>query len=467
MRKFSLLIVFIFLFSFLNAENIPVITYNVSSDPTISFRILFKAGSVHDPVGKEGLAYLTAQMISRGSTRHYTYSQLIQEFYPMAAGFSSQVDKEVTVFSGRIHKDNLKKYYELIKDIIFHPAFREEDFNRIKKETISYLKNTLRYASDEELGKHVLYSTIFQGTRYAHPVQGLVSSLGSITLEDVKQFYKTYYVKSNLILGIGGGYSKGFQVVIVEKPGSQATAISMGYPIDILRGNKDWYPLDVARSWFGEHRNSSSHLYQVIREKRGLNYGDYAYIEHFPNGGRRQFPPANIVRHHQIFEIWVRPVPNYARHFAARAALREYKKLIENGLTEEQFELTRQFLKNYILNYAPTTMMKLGYQMDDFLYGISGNHLDIYRTSLKDMSVEDVNNAIREHLQYGNMVIVFITDHAKQLANALANNTPSPIQYSVEKPKEIIKEDKAISTYFIPVKRKNIRIISVVFLSSF
>ncbi len=49
-----------------------------------------------------------------------------------------------------------------------------------------------------------------------------------------------------------------------------------------MRGDEDFYPLAVANSWLGEHRNSSSHLYQVIREERGLNYGDYSYIEYFP-----------------------------------------------------------------------------------------------------------------------------------------------------------------------------------------
>ena len=47
----------------------------------------------------------------------------------------------------------------------------------------------------------------------------------------------------------------------------------------------------IANSWLGEHRNSSSHLYQVIRETRGLNYGDYSYIECFPGGA---LPPASM-----------------------------------------------------------------------------------------------------------------------------------------------------------------------------
>ncbi len=114
--------------------------------------------------------------------------------------------------------------------------------------------------------------------------------------------------------------------------------------------------LPIANSWLGEHRNSSSHLYQVIREERGLNYGDYSYIEYYPGGGGFTVPPQNVARRQQIFEIWIRPVPNETRHFALRAALREFQKLVDNGLTENEFQLTRGFLSKYALHYAATTM---------------------------------------------------------------------------------------------------------------
>ena len=117
----------------------------------------------------------------------------------------------------------------------------------------------------------------------------------------------------------------GLQVTIVEKD-APATAISIGCPIDVLRGQKDLYPLAVANSWFGEHRHPGSHLYQVIRELRGLNYGDYSYIEHFANGDELQFPQPNDGRRQQIFEIWLRSVPHEVRHFVLRAALRELKR---------------------------------------------------------------------------------------------------------------------------------------------
>ncbi len=462
----------------------------VKDDPTVSFRVLFRVGSQNDPEGKEGLAALTAALIAEGSTKKHSYEEILDLLYPMATGISEQVDKEVTVFSGRVHRDHLERYYEIFKEVLFEPAFREDDFRRVKTDFLNHIRNTLRYADDEELGKELLYSFIFRGTPYEHLEEGTVAGLESITLDDVREFYQRYYTRDNVWVGLGGGFDRtladrvkedfedlpsgrpepvpapeperfeGLHVLIVEKD-VNATAISFGFPIDVLRGEDDFYALAVATSWLGEHRNSFSHLYQVIREARGLNYGDYAYIEHFPNGGYRRFPSPNVPRRKQIFQIWIRPVPNEARLFAFRAALRELQKLVDNGMTQEQFELTRKFLKGYILHYAPTTMLRLGYALDDKFYGIDGHHLEKFRSMLDKLTLEDVNAAIRKHLQYENIKAVFVTKDAEALKQALTSNAPSPISYPTPKPPEILEEDREISTYPLVVDPANVEIVPV------
>jgi zinc protease len=253
---------------------------------------------------------------------------------------------------------------------------------------------------------------------------------------------------------------EGMTVTIVEK-NAASTAISMGVPIDLLRNNDDWYALAIAASWLGEHRSPSSHLYQVIRESRGLNYGDYAYIENYPEGGRREVPPENVGRRKQLFEIWIRPVPNAARQFAARAALREWKNLIDNGMTQENFNLTRQYLKKYILHYAPTTMQRLGYAMDDAFYGVAGSHLEKFRDAMDKVTLDQVNAAIRKYWKYGTMHIVFVTNEAQQLKDALVSDAPSPITYQTPKPDTILQEDKEIASFPLKIKAENVKIVQV------
>jgi zinc protease len=252
----------------------------------------------------------------------------------------------------------------------------------------------------------------------------------------------------------------GMRVTIIEKD-APAAAISMGFPIDVLRGSREWYALAIANSWLGEHRNSSSHLYKVIRETRGLNYGDYSYIENFPNGSRLQMPPQNVSRRRQIFEIWIRPVPTEATHFAIRAALREFKTLVENGMSKSDFELTRNFLRKYVLHFAPTTMERLGYALDDRFYGIEGSHLENFRKMMDEVTIEEVNAAIRKHWQFGNMQIAVVTSNAEALKNALVTDASSPITYTAPKPPEVVEEDKHIVDFKLAIKADNVQILPV------
>ena len=116
----------------------------------------------------------------------------------------------------------------------------------------------------------------------------------------------------------------------------------------MTRASPDYAALLLASSYLGQHRSSNGRLYDRMREKRGLNYGDYAYIEYFPRGMFQFEPSPNLARHHQIFQIWIRPVEPPTAKFALRLALFELDKLNREGITEEAFERTRDFLSKYV-----------------------------------------------------------------------------------------------------------------------
>lgn len=457
--------------------------------PLISFRIIFMTGAASDPKGKEGVAALTAAMLSQGGSRAMTYEQIVEAMYPMATSFGSQIDKEMTVFQGSTHIDNLDKYYGLISQMLLDPGFREDDFSRLKTDAINYLKTSLRESNDEELGKEYLYNIIYAGHPYAHNNTGTVSSLEKLTIADVQAFYKAHYTQANMVLGLAGGYPKtfpdkvkadfaklpagtaatgnyedpklapGMQISIIERE-TRATAVSLGFPIAVTRSDKDWPALALVASYFGQHRSSNSYLYQRLRESRGLNYGDYAYIEYFPRGMYQFTPDPNQGRSSQIFQIWIRPVVPENGHFVLRAALYEYDKLVREGMSKEAFEATREFLIKYNNILTQTQDAQLGYALDSRYYNIP-DYVTYMRDQLTKLTLEDVNNAIRKYLKSDAMRIVMITKDAAGLREAIVNNKPSPITYNSPKPKEITDEDKVIESYKINVKPEDVVIVPV------
>ena len=128
-------------------------------------------------------------------------------------------------------------------------------------------------------------------------------------------------------------------------------------------------------------------------------------------------------------------------------------------MTEEEFSLTRGFLRKYILHYAPTTSKRLGYAVDDKFYGLSKGHLEQYKAALDKMTLADVNKAIRKYLQSENLVISIITQNGDTVKKNLVQNLPSPITYTSAKDEHILAEDKIISAYPLAIKDENVEII--------
>ncbi|MFK8029257.1 MAG: M16 family metallopeptidase [Gammaproteobacteria bacterium] len=469
-----------------NAGGANFILQPSKSSPLIDVSFVFDAGAANDPVGKKGLALLTAAMLTDAGSKAFTYEEINKAMYPIAAGFGAQVDKEMTKLAGSVHRDNLDTWYTLVRSQLLTPAFAEEDFNRLKTRAINAVRTDLVGNNDEELGKEMLYQRIFgKSHAYGSYNGGHTDDLASITLDDVKAFYARHYSAKGLRVGMSGGYTKDFlntvtqdvarlpkttavdttyakaslnggrNAVIIEKD-TQAVAVSFGFPIDLVRGDDDWVALWLARSWLGEHRSSNSHLFARIREQRGMNYGDYAYVEYFPGGMFQFHPDANLAREQQIFQVWVRPLrTNTDAHFATRTAMFELQKLIDNGLTEEQFQASRNFLQKFVSLLVKSQSRQLGYAIDSDYYDID-TFTKYVRAELAELTAADVNRAIRKHLQTDNMEFVFVAKDASSLREALMNDMESPIKYNSPKP-ELEAEDRVISV--LPLRFRNVEIV--------
>ncbi|HYQ85960.1 MAG TPA: pitrilysin family protein [Bacteroidota bacterium] len=462
-----------------------------SNSPLVTFRIILRRGAVDDPKGKEGLNGLTATLIAEGGTRELTYPQVVDKLYPWAAGIDVQRDDEITTFIGNVHRDHLDEFYNLFAGLLLRPRFDPADFQRVKDLGLNYLKNTLRGTNDESLGKQALNAFIFDGTPYGKPEGGTVQGLTAITLEDVKDYYSKNYTQANLWIGIAGGYPqtladriradfsvlpagthaevsltkpsdiKGMEVMVVEKP-TRAYAVSMGYLIDLTRNAKDFYALLVANSYFGEHRTFNGVLMNRLRGDRGLNYGDYSYIEKFVGGlgSGNTFPDLNTPRRQQCFSIWLRPVQPENTHFAIRNALYELKRLVENGISESDFQQTRKFVINYSKLWASTLSRRLGYLMDSEFYG-SDYYIDRIERELKALTADDVNASIRKYLHPNNIKIAVVVDEGKgqEFYSALSANTPSPIKYQSPVSQKILDEDKLISVFPLTVNKERSKVV--------
>jgi len=460
------------------------------SSPLVALRLVFQVGAVDDPAGKEGLAVLTSEMLGKGGSKNRTYAELLDALYPLAAQIHVYGDKETIVFEGTVHRDNLARFADLLADQVLAPRFADDDFTRNRQDALDFVTKTLRGNADEELGKQALATALFRGHPYGRPSQGTVAGLNAITLDDVRKLYTTHFTRDRLVVGVAGGFPAGFaeafakrfaalpakapplpklppvavpkrnQLIVVDKDAARADAISVGRPLALTRKDPDFYPLTVARSYLGEHRTFNGVLMNHLREVRGLNYGDYAYIENFIQDSYTTFPLPNITRRQQHFEIWLRPVPPRNSLFALRAALWETDKLIREGIPQDGFEATRTFLANYSNLWAQDATRRLGFAIDAVITG--KDVIKELQARLPKMKKADVDRAVRKYLGLSGLTIAIVADKGQEVADALLGGGPTGITYDTAgTPQDVVSEDDLIKRFPIPLEKEGVRVIPV------
>jgi zinc protease len=226
-------------------------------------------------------------------------------------------------------------------------------------------------------------------------------------------------------------------------------------PWNLSHQDRDWPAMSIARSAFGEHRQFNGRLMQRLREARGLNYGDYAYIEHFEQeGSDSATAQTGRARHQQEFTIWLRPVRDENRLFALRAALRELERSLgDEPFTPEEVDQTKGFLDGYILLFDQTDARKLGYALDDQFYGMTG-FLSAWRTSLRRVTADQVNAAWRKWIDPSKLEIVLAGKDMAAAKKTVLAGDPTPIQYqrdatgkTPERPGAQLAADKEIEKF--------------------
>jgi zinc protease len=452
-----------------------VLALPASAHPTVALRLHFVAGSVDDPPGKEGLTALTAAVMAEGGTERLSSAELARALYPMAAELEVVADKETTVFAGRCPRADVGRFAALLADVVLRPRFDPGEFERLRRRALDALRKGLRAEDEEELAKEALSGLLYAGHPYAHPALGVVEGLQRITLDDVRAQWRAVFVRSRLTVGAAGGYpgdlpaqlarelaplplgarrgtlpppaGGGPRFLLVETPGAPA-AISLGLRWDVRRGHPDFPALVAAVSALGEHRQGAAfRLFRELRELRDLSHGAYAYPEHFVQSPGSALPAPHHARTFQAFTVWVRPVEQGHRLFAVRAALREVTRWARDGLDEAELSRVKRFLAGHTLALDGSDARRLGQALDDRFYGLAEPWLPTLRRRLAELTLAEVNGALRRHVDPARLQVVVATAGAAALAAEIRAGAPSPITYPTPRPRAVVDADREIATF--------------------
>jgi predicted Zn-dependent peptidase len=387
--------------------------------PLISFQWLLKSGgSIGDPVGKEGLAAVTAELLRKG-TAGRTADQISEALDFVGASFQTSPGHEYTTGSAEFVAKDLDLALELLSDMLLHPAFPEDEVSKLIKQRFDGIKEA-KDVPNEVIGRY--YDALLFGRHpYARPISGTENSLTNITREDVATFYRNHYVPNNLLLAVVGDFSSteleaklrarfgawsrksvtvaeakpaakinGRQVLLVDKPDATQTFFRFGN-IGLARTNSDWVVVRVVNTLFGGRFTSM--VNSALRIESGLTYG--AGSSFTPGLAPGSFAIASYT-------------PNDSSERAINLALEVLRKLHETGLTAEQLQSAKTYLKG---QFGPTleTNDQLADQISELeFYGLGPQEINTLFDRIDSVTLGDAKRIIETYYPRNDLAFVFI-----------------------------------------------------------
>ena len=404
--------------------------------PAVTMRLTIRGGHRLEQAmpGKAGIAQLTASVLNEASEK-YTGEQFSAELDKLGSSVSVNAgDSETTVYVQSLTK-NLPATMALLDQRLLHPRFDAADFERVKKQQIELIAN---FANQAPVMADLTYNRLVYGTSNiaGTAVAGTTASVSSITLDDVKSFYKTYYAPnvSSLVavgdldqatldgqLGFLKNWAKkdvtiptdmaGVQpdkttVYFVNKPGAAQSEIRVGYLTDMkYDATGTYYKAGLANFLLGGAFNSRINL--NLRENKGYTYG--------ANSGFRSTRYAG-------------PFTAQAgvRADATAASVKEFMSEIsnyQNGISDEELAFLQTSVgQSDALKYE-TGQQKAGFLARLVEYDLQPTYVNQQTEILKNLKKEDVQAIAKQYLPADKMYIVVVGDD-KQLPSLQALGYP-------------------------------------------
>lgn len=270
--------------------------------PILALALRFAGGAGLDPPGREGLAHLTVGVIDEGAGEYDTEAfRAALEDNAIRLGFATHRD----AIHGRLLTltENRAKALELLRLALTCPRFDAEPVARIRAQVEADLRR--RSSDPDYLAVQAWDELAFDGHPYARPVRGTPDSLAAIGAEDMRAFVAERFGRDRLIVGVSGditpaelatalddvlgGLPASSDAAALQTPvlhGEAIRVVPLAIPQSVVhfghggidRRHPDHYAANIANYILGGG-GFSSRLLQEIREKRGLAYSVYSYLE--------------------------------------------------------------------------------------------------------------------------------------------------------------------------------------------
>jgi len=170
--------------------------------PLVNLKFLLRAGAAQDPPGKAGLAWLTAELLKKGSG-NWSAARFAEEVEYLGGYLDARAFQDFTIISGQFMAGDLPTGLKLLKRMLREPTFAPAEFQSARDRLLAAIRSVKDNPSalNSLYFQHLFYGP---GHPYGRPAHGLESTVSRITLEDIHHFYRQHYHAGNGVLVIVG-----------------------------------------------------------------------------------------------------------------------------------------------------------------------------------------------------------------------------------------------------------------------
>lgn len=398
-------------------DGLPVYLVTTHELPIVDVVMMFNAGATQDG-DQSGISQLTSLMLAEGTTNK-TADQIAEKWDSLGSLFSaySQLDHSVLQLRSLSNSSHLSESLTLFTDVLNKVNFPEEAFTRQQQRLLTALKQKAQRPS--AISRDAFYETLYRDHPYANPIEGRKDTIEKLSPDELRAFYKRYYVPQNGVLAMVGDINLKKAKQLAEEisaalpSGEAAPALpplpsavnaeeNIAFPstqthirigtFGMRYDDPDYFALVTGNNILGGH-GLVSRLFKKVREEKGLAYNVTSAFDPMEEKGP--------------FIIYLQTRTDQTDQ-AKKIVKETLDDFLTQGPTDQELSAAKQYLTgSFALKLGSneaivSQIAKIGY------YQLPINFLNTYTAHINHVTKEDIKRAFDSHINADQLVSISV-----------------------------------------------------------
>jgi zinc protease len=403
-------------------NGLTVLLHEQHNLPIVSANLVVLSGSDTNPAERPGLAAFTADMLDEGTEKRSAL-KIAEDVAQIGATLASGSSSDASSIAVRTLKNNVDAAFEVFSDVALHPAFAQNEIDRIRNDRLTQLQQ--QRDNPNAIASRVFNQVVYGAKHpYGYIELGTNESLQAITRDDLVGFWKAGYVPQNSALVVAGDITadeikslaqKYFgqwtgsagkaatptvdsklerRIVVVDRGKAPQTALRIG-EIGVPRANPDYVAIEVMNTALGGL--FSSRINMNLREKNGYTYGARSQFAF------RRGPGPFLVGTGVRTDV---TAP------AVREIFTELGRMRTEPLSAEELLLSKDSFERSLPGLFETTPQSASSFAQLFVYNLPLDYYSSLPATIQAVSAADVQRVASKYLTPEKMVVVAVGDRS-------------------------------------------------------